>query len=100
MKLSRYEQETVITYNNEEKTANIWTCDKALINKLNKLIEKDTAITEIKRNEYSRTYKLPKRYINIKIHRQLSEEQRQKLAERAKRNFGGKNGSYTHTGNA
>lgn len=99
MKLSRYEQETVITYNNEEKTANIWTCDKALINKLNKLIEKDTAITEIKRNEYSRTYNLPKRYLSIKIPRQLSEEQRRKLAEKAKKNFGGKNVSHTCTGN-
>lgn len=87
--MTKYEQETVIIYNQEDKTANIWTCDNALINKLNKLIEKDPAITEIKRNEYSRTYKLPKRYINIKIPRQLSEEQRQKLAERAKRNFGG-----------
>ena len=91
MTLSRYEQETTISYNNEEKTAIIYTGDKSLIRKLDEMARKDSTIIETTRDEYSKTYELPKRYIKVKIHRQLSEEQRQKLAERAKRNFGGKN---------
>lgn len=87
----RYEQETIISYNNEEKTATVYTCDKSLIRKLDEMARKDSTIIETTRDEYSKTYKLPKRYIKVKIPRQLSEEQRQKLAERAKRNFGGKN---------
>ena len=87
--LSRYERETVVTYNDEEPEATVYTCNRSLISKLDKLSEKDPAIIETKRDECSKTYKLPKRYINIKIPRQLSEEQRQKLAERAKSNFGG-----------
>lgn len=91
MTLSRYEQETTISYNNEEKTAIIYTCDKSLIRKLDEMARKDSTIIETTRDEYSKTHELPKRYIKVKIPRQLSEEQRQKLAERAKRNFGGKN---------
>lgn len=89
MILSKYEQETIINYNQEEKTATIYTCDRSLISKLNKLSKKDSTIIETNRDEYSRTYILPKKYISVKIPRQLSEEQRQKLAERAKLNFGG-----------
>lgn len=36
--LSRYEQETHITWNAEEKTASVWTCDPATIRKLDKLV--------------------------------------------------------------
>lgn len=89
MILSKYEQETIINYNQEEKTATIYTCDRSLISKLNKLSEKDSTIIETNGDEYSRTYTLPKKYISVKIPRQLSEEQRHKLAERAKLNFGG-----------
>ena len=34
--LTKYEQETIINYNNEEKTASIFTYDKSLIRKLDK----------------------------------------------------------------
>lgn len=36
MNLTKYEQETIINYNNEEKTASIFTYDKSLIRKLDK----------------------------------------------------------------
>ena len=36
MNLTKYEQETIINYNNEEKTASVYTHDKALIRKLDK----------------------------------------------------------------
>lgn len=88
--LTKYEQETIINYNQAENVASIYTCDRSLMNELDKLRQKDTAIIEVNRNDYSCTYSLPKKYIKIKIPRQLSKEQRQELSERAKLNFGGK----------
>lgn len=38
MNLSKYEQETTINYNNEEKSAVIFTYDKALMRKIDKRI--------------------------------------------------------------
>ena len=38
--LSRYEQETIINYNQEEQLASCYTHDKTLIRKLNKLMLK------------------------------------------------------------
>ena len=43
--LSRYEQETIINYNQEEQLASCYTHDKALIRKLNKLMLKNKDIT-------------------------------------------------------
>ena len=40
MKRSRYEQETVISYNEAEATASIYTHDRKLIQKLTRLAEK------------------------------------------------------------
>lgn len=44
-KYTKYEQETIFNYNQEEKTASCYTCDAALIRKLDRLIEKGEAIT-------------------------------------------------------
>ena len=38
--LSRWEQETVVNYNNEEKTATVYTADPVVMRKLDKLVEK------------------------------------------------------------
>ena len=43
--LTKYEQETLIRYNQEEDAAIIDTCDKKLIRKLDKLCEKISTIT-------------------------------------------------------
>lgn len=37
--MTRYEQETIVTYNKEEKTAEIYTCDPIVIKKLDVLVE-------------------------------------------------------------
>lgn len=85
--LTKYEQETLIRYNQEEDAAIIDTCDKKLIRKLDKLCEKLSTITVENQNQYGKTYKLPKKWIKISTPRQLSEKTRKELAERAKSNF-------------
>lgn len=83
----RYEQETIINYNQEEILAELYTCDASLIRKLNKLCEKHSTITVTKSDEYSKTYSFPKKWVKIRPPRQLSDEKRAELSERAKRNF-------------
>ena len=47
MKLSRYEQETIVNYNAGEQTATLYTRDKAVMRKLDTLVA-----------DFSATYKL------------------------------------------
>lgn len=85
--LTKYEQETIFSYNQEEDFAIVDTCDKKLIRKLDKLCEKLSTITVENQNRDGKIYKLPKKWIKISTPRQLSEKTRKELAERAKSNF-------------
>jgi len=82
--LSRYEQETIITYNNEEKTANVYTYDKSLIRQINSRLSDFPDIKLIRNGEDWAEYSLPKNYIKVRFPRQISDEQRQAMAERMK----------------
>ena len=84
MKLKKYEQETIINYNQDEDMAQIYTCDKKLIRKIDAHIEKNHVNYCIRRDEESATYSLPKKFIKVVFSRQLTEEQRQKSALRMK----------------
>lgn len=84
MKLSKYEQETIINYNQEEDMAQIYTCDRNLIRKIDTHIEKTHVNYCIRRDEESATYSLPKKFVKVVFSRQLTEEQRQKSALRMK----------------
>lgn len=84
MKLTKYEQETIINYNQEEDMAQIYTCDKNLIRKIDAHIEKNHVNYCIRRDKESATYSLPKKFVKVAFPRQLSEEQRKKLVLRMK----------------
>lgn len=55
--MSKTEQETIITLNPTEKTANIWTTDPVWMRKLEKLGAKS--------NDYSAELDVPKSWIKI-----------------------------------
>lgn len=83
MKLSRYEQETIINYNAGEATAIIYTRDKTVMRRLDKLVTAypDTyKLTE--QDEISKTYFAPKEYISYRKPRKISEEQRERVRQR------------------
>lgn len=86
IKLTRWEMETVINYNAEEKTAVLCTRDKAVMRKLDQLVErcpeqyKCISVTEI-----DKTYEFPKRLLGFRIPRVMTEEQRKQAAERLAR---------------
>ena len=84
MNLTKYEQETIINYNNEEKTASIFTYDKSLIRKLDKRLDEMSDMKLIRRGEDFAEYSLPKKWIKVAFPRQYSDEQRAEMAERMK----------------
>ena len=84
MNLTKYEQETIILYNNEEKTASVFTYDKSLIRKLDKRLGEMPDMKLIRRGEDFAEYSLPKKWIKVAFPRQYSDEQRAEMAERMK----------------
>lgn len=82
--LTKYEQETIINYNNEEKTATIFTYDRSLIRKLDKRLSDYPEITKTKSGDDFAEYILPKRWLKVGFPRQLTDEQRSAMSERMK----------------
>lgn len=84
-KHSKTEQETVILYNQEDKTATICTEDPALMRKLDNLSGVDPRLhVRESRNGY-REYEVPKKWVRVSKPREMTDEQRQLSGERMKR---------------
>ena len=88
--LTPYERETIFNFNDDELLAEVYTCNKTLINRLAILCSKNQAITLKSQDEYSATYNMPKSYIKIRIPKQYTDEQREKMALQARERFHGK----------
>lgn len=78
--LTRWEQETVITYNNAESTAVIYSRDPVIMRKLVKVAEKyPDAYKLIAEDEISKTYECSKKLIRFGAPpRELTEEEKEK----------------------
>lgn len=72
--LTKSEKETVITYNEEEDTADIFTFNKALQRKLEKLTAERPAEVKLLEDyqDGSRSFVIPKKYIKINASRKIS----------------------------
>ena len=81
---SLYEQETIINWNREEKTASIYTHDPSLIRKCDALCQKSEAITVVREGDGWKEYECPKSWVKVRMPRELTDEQRAELAERMK----------------
>ena len=82
MKLSRYEQETVVNYNAGEQTATLYTRDKAVMRKLDMLVaDFPDTYKLMKQDEVSKTYSLPKSYVSYRKPRAVSTEQRERARQ-------------------
>lgn len=85
------EQETTISFGREDDIAVIWTSDKTMMNKLDKLVENDDSpwkCVDVGRNdEYGvlcKEYRVPKKLISFRSRtttREMTEEQKQRSAE-------------------
>jgi len=92
-KLTRYEQEVVITFNAEEDIADIYTADPVYIRKMDKLVEQNPEMFRKIREEkldgkvVAKRYEFPKRLITIRSKvksMNMTDEQRAESAERLK----------------
>lgn len=93
--LTQYERETVLTMNEADTEATFYTCSPVWIRRLDKLCtERPESFRELtERREtlegqtIAKTYLFPKEFLKVRPGRNLSEEQRQKLRERASKIF-------------
>lgn len=84
--LLKYERETIISFNESETTANVYTCNTQVKKRLKELSLKSSDIYRIKEDEYSQTYIIPKKIIKFTLPRELSEKEKQKRAIRLQQN--------------
>ena len=82
MKLSRYEQETVVNYNAGEQTATLYTRDKVTMRKLDTLVANFPDTYKLTgQDEVSKTYSFPKSYVSYRKPRAISTEQRERARQ-------------------
>ena len=86
MKLTRYEQETIINFNAEEKTATLYTRDPAVIRKLDSLVtEYPDTFRRVCETDIDKTYEMPKSVVTYRKPRRISEAKREQAREAMKK---------------
>lgn len=81
---SRLEQETIVLYNEEEKTASIYTHNGAMQRKLLRLCsERPGEVQQTRENDQGGlTFEIPKKWVKIGASRILTDDQREVLRTR------------------
>lgn len=87
MSISRLEQETIINFNEAEPMDTIYTHNGALKRKLAKLAKERPADVRHSRSfpEGAEEYVVPKRWVKVNASRILTDEERERMAERGKK---------------
>lgn len=86
-RLTRYEQETIINFNETEAVAGVYTHNKALRRKLERWAQErpeECRLEKVTRFGEAVDYFVPKSWVHIHPPRQISEEQRAAMAARMK----------------
>lgn len=85
MKLTKYEQETILNYNAGEKTAIFYTADKVEMRRLDSLVAEYPEVYQlVGQTEGSKTYSMPKSYVSYRKPRKISEEQKEIARQKMK----------------
>ena len=86
MKLTRYEQETIINYNAEDKTATLYTRDPAVMRKVDALvIDYPDTFKCIGETDIDKTYEMPKSVVTYRKPRRISDAKREQAREAMKK---------------
>ena len=86
MKLTRYEQETIINFNAQDQMATLYTRDPAVMRKVDALVIEFPDIFKcIGETDIDKTYEMPKSAVTYRKPRRLSEEQRKAARDRISR---------------
>lgn len=84
--MTKIERETIINFNDEEDEASIYSCQPRIWHRCEKLGLKAKNIRrDSQGNIISKEYYCPKKWIKINKPKQLSDEAREKLAERCRK---------------
>ena len=85
MKLTREEQETIITFNAKDKNATIYTRDPTVMREVDSLVIGYPDVFRcVAKSDIDKTYEMPKTAVSYRKPRKLSEEQRKVARERIK----------------
>lgn len=81
--LTKYEMETVVNYNAGEQTATVYTRDKSVMRKLDRLVaDYPDSYKMLKQTDIDKTYSMPKSYVTYRKPRRISDEQREQARQR------------------
>ena len=82
MKLTRYEQETIINFNAGDQTATIYTRDLVVMRQLDALVTEYPDIFKcVGETDIDKTYSMPKQYVSYRKPRRISEERRERIRQ-------------------
>ena len=82
MKLTRYEQETIINFNAGEQTATLYTRDPVIMRKIDALVTEYPNIFKcIGETDIDKTYSMPKSVVTYRKPRKLSLERKKLISE-------------------
>ena len=81
--LTKYEKESIINYNAGEQTATVYTRDKTVMRKLDKLVaDFPDTYKLINQTDIDKTYSMPKSYVTYRKPRKLSDGQREQARQK------------------
>ena len=80
MRLSKYEQETIINFNVAESEAVVFIRDKSVIRKLDSLVNEFPDVYKcIGETDIDKTYSMPKQYVSYRKPKRISLERREQI---------------------
>lgn len=86
MKLTKYEQETVINFNANEGTATVYTRDPTVMRKIDALvIDHPDTFKCVSETDIDKTYELPKTAVTYRKPRRISWERREQVRAQMKK---------------
>ena len=81
--LTKYEMETVVKYNAGEQTATVYTRDKSVMRRLDRLVaDYPDSYRLLRQTDIDKTYSMPKSFVTYRKPRAVSNEQREQARQR------------------
>ena len=81
--LTKYEMETVVNYNAGEQTATVYTRDKSVMRRLDRLVaDYPDSYKLLNQTDIDKTYSMPKSYVTYRKPRMLSDKHREQARQR------------------
>ena len=81
--LTKYEMETVVNYNAGEQTATVYTRDKSVMRRLDRLVaDYPDSYRLLRQTDIDKTYSMPKSFVTYRKPRAVSNQQREQARQR------------------